>query len=99
MSAAAASCQGGADALALAQIAKSLGQTLRAFQPTIKELQQVSQEFKTAIESEVRGEPCVAFTLLLFRFTHGVSLSLAARVRLGWMSRNLHALLHLWTPR
>ncbi len=36
------------------QIAKNLGQTLRAFQPTIKELQQVSQEFKSALEQEAR---------------------------------------------
>ena len=32
-----------------------MGQTLRAFQPTIKELQQVSQEFKSALETEVRS--------------------------------------------
>ena len=41
--------------LLLAQIAKNIGQTLRAFQPTIKELQQVSQEFKSALEQEVRA--------------------------------------------
>jgi Sec-independent protein translocase protein TatA len=35
------------------QIAKNLGQTLRAFQPTIKELQQVSQDFKSALDQEV----------------------------------------------
>ena len=36
------------------QIAKNLGQTLRAFQPTIRELQQVSQDFKTALDQEVQ---------------------------------------------
>lgn len=35
------------------QIAKNVGQTLRAFQPTIKELQQVSQDFKSALDQEV----------------------------------------------
>jgi Sec-independent protein translocase protein TatA len=37
------------------QIAKNLGQTLRAFQPTIRELQQVSQDFKSALDQEVRA--------------------------------------------
>jgi hypothetical protein len=39
------------------QIAKNLGQTLRAFQPTIRELQQVSQDFKSALDQEVRCVP------------------------------------------
>jgi TatA/E family protein of Tat protein translocase len=37
----------------LAEIAKNLGQTLRQFQPTIRELQSVSQEFKSALETEI----------------------------------------------
>ncbi|GAB4823555.1 hypothetical protein N2152v2_010601 [Parachlorella kessleri] len=37
----------------LAQAAKSLGQTLRAFQPTIRELTQVSAELKSTLESEI----------------------------------------------
>ncbi|EEH53761.1 twin arginine targeting family, partial [Micromonas pusilla CCMP1545] len=36
----------------LAEIAKSLGQTLKAFQPTIRELQDVSREFKATLEDE-----------------------------------------------
>jgi hypothetical protein len=45
------------------QAAKSVGQTLRAFQPTIKEVVQVSQEIKGTLE-QVRvcrlwGEGCV----------------------------------------
>jgi hypothetical protein len=43
------------DLVVALQIAKNIGQTLRAFQPTIKELQQVSQEFKSALEQEVRA--------------------------------------------
>ena len=35
------------------QAAKSLGQTLRAFQPTIRELTQVSAELKSTLESEI----------------------------------------------
>ena len=47
-------CQGyGLTVFAHVQIAKNLGQTLRAFQPTIKELQQVSQDFKSALDQEV----------------------------------------------
>ena len=38
---------------ALVQAAKSLGQTLRAFQPTIRELTQVSAELKSTLESEI----------------------------------------------
>ena len=37
----------------LAEIAKQLGQTLRAFQPTIRELQEVSREFKETLEDEI----------------------------------------------
>ena len=37
------------------QVAKSLGQTLKAFQPTIRELQSVSQEFQSALKDEARG--------------------------------------------
>ena len=44
------------------QIAKNLGQTLRAFQPTIRELQQVSQDFKLALDQEVRASCCAAAT-------------------------------------
>ena len=47
-------------AASFAQIAKNLGQTLRAFQPTIKELQQVSQDFKSALDQEVRAGCCAA---------------------------------------
>lgn len=35
------------------QAAKSLGSTLRAFQPTIRELTQVSAELKSTLESEI----------------------------------------------
>lgn len=37
----------------LAEIAKQLGSTLRAFQPTIRELQEVSREFKETLEDEI----------------------------------------------
>ncbi|KAJ8623829.1 hypothetical protein MRB53_032359 [Persea americana] len=37
----------------LAEVARNLGKTLRAFQPTIKELQEVSREFKTTLEREI----------------------------------------------
>ncbi|KAK6135239.1 hypothetical protein DH2020_031011 [Rehmannia glutinosa] len=34
-------------------VARNLGQTLRAFQPTIRELQEVSREFKSTLEREI----------------------------------------------
>ncbi|XP_077241947.1 bacterial sec-independent translocation protein mttA/Hcf106 isoform X2 [Tasmannia lanceolata] len=37
----------------LAEVARNLGKTLRAFQPTIRELQEVSREFKTTLEREI----------------------------------------------
>lgn len=37
----------------LADVAKNLGKTLRAFQPTIRELQEVSREFKSTLEKEI----------------------------------------------
>lgn len=37
----------------LAEVARNLGKTLRAFQPTIKELQEVSREFKSTLEQEI----------------------------------------------
>ncbi|XP_071713541.1 sec-independent protein translocase protein TATB, chloroplastic-like [Rutidosis leptorrhynchoides] len=37
----------------LADVAKNLGKTLRAFQPTIRELREVSQEFKSTLEKEI----------------------------------------------
>lgn len=37
----------------LARAAKSLGQTLRAFQPTIRELTQVGAELKSSLEQEI----------------------------------------------
>ncbi|QDZ25715.1 TatB-like sec-independent protein translocon protein [Chloropicon primus] len=37
----------------LADAAKSLGKTLRTFQPTIQELKEVSEEFKTTLEDEI----------------------------------------------
>ncbi|KAF3323171.1 sec-independent protein translocase protein TATB [Carex littledalei] len=37
----------------LAEVARNLGKTLRAFQPTIRELQQVSKEFKSTLEREI----------------------------------------------
>jgi TatA/E family protein of Tat protein translocase len=37
----------------LADLAKGLGETLRAFKPTIQELQQVSQEFQETLSNEV----------------------------------------------
>ncbi|GHP12551.1 hypothetical protein PPROV_001127900 [Pycnococcus provasolii] len=40
----------------LAEAARSLGEALRAFQPTIKELQEVSQEFKSSLEQEIGVE-------------------------------------------
>uniref|UniRef100_A0A2N9J1Z8 Uncharacterized protein n=1 Tax=Fagus sylvatica TaxID=28930 RepID=A0A2N9J1Z8_FAGSY len=35
------------------QVARNLGKTLRTFQPTIKELQEVSREFKSTLEREI----------------------------------------------
>ena len=35
------------------QAAKSVGQSLRAFQPTIRELTQVSAELKSTLENEI----------------------------------------------
>jgi TatA/E family protein of Tat protein translocase len=40
----------------LAEAARSVGQALRAFQPTIRELQEVSNEFKTTLEKEIGYE-------------------------------------------
>ncbi|KDP22247.1 hypothetical protein JCGZ_26078 [Jatropha curcas] len=37
----------------LAEVARNLGKTLRAFQPTIRELQEVSREFKSSLEREI----------------------------------------------
>uniref|UniRef100_A0A1D1XZL2 Sec-independent protein translocase protein TatA n=1 Tax=Anthurium amnicola TaxID=1678845 RepID=A0A1D1XZL2_9ARAE len=37
----------------LAEVARNLGKTLRAFQPTIRELQEVSREFKNTLEREI----------------------------------------------
>lgn len=37
----------------LAEVARNLGKTLRAFQPTIRELQDVSREFKNTLEREI----------------------------------------------
>lgn len=37
----------------LAEAARSLGKTLRAFQPTVRELQEVSREFKSTLEREI----------------------------------------------
>ena len=37
----------------LADAAKSLGKTLRTFQPTIQELKEVSEEFKSTLEDEI----------------------------------------------
>ncbi|CAA0824649.1 Sec-independent protein translocase protein TATB-chloroplastic [Striga hermonthica] len=37
----------------LAEVARNLGKTLRAFQPTIRELQEVSREFKSTLEKEI----------------------------------------------
>ncbi|KAF7813136.1 Sec-independent protein translocase protein TATB, chloroplastic [Senna tora] len=37
----------------LAEVARNLGKTLRAFQPTIRELQEVSNEFKSTLEREI----------------------------------------------
>ncbi|GMY07281.1 sec-independent protein translocase protein TATB, chloroplastic [Fagus crenata] len=37
----------------LAEVARNLGKTLRTFQPTIKELQEVSREFKSTLEREI----------------------------------------------
>jgi hypothetical protein len=46
------------------QAAKSVGQTLRAFQPTIKEVVEVSQEIKGTLE-QVR-QPCGLSGLAFF---------------------------------
>ncbi|KAE9618292.1 putative sec-independent protein translocase protein TatA/B/E [Lupinus albus] len=35
------------------QVARNLGKTLRSFQPTIRELQDVSREFKSTLEREI----------------------------------------------
>eukprot|EP00252_Welwitschia_mirabilis_P010094 TRINITY_DN2320_c0_g1_i3.p1 TRINITY_DN2320_c0_g1~~TRINITY_DN2320_c0_g1_i3.p1 ORF type:complete len:240 (-),score=46.89 TRINITY_DN2320_c0_g1_i3:327-1046(-) len=37
----------------LAEAARSLGKSLRAFQPTLRELQEVSREFKSTLEQEI----------------------------------------------
>ncbi|KAL2556090.1 Sec-independent protein translocase protein TATB [Forsythia ovata] len=37
----------------LAEVARNLGKTLRAFQPTIRELQEVSRDFKSTLEREI----------------------------------------------
>eukprot|EP00899_Mesostigma_viride_P027370 jgi/Mesvir1/7818/Mv11760-RA.1 len=37
----------------LAEVAKTAGKTLKQFQPTIRELQQVSQDFKSTLEAEI----------------------------------------------
>ncbi|PKA48454.1 Sec-independent protein translocase protein TATB, chloroplastic [Apostasia shenzhenica] len=37
----------------LAEVARNLGKTLRSFQPTIRELQEVSREFKSTLEREI----------------------------------------------
>ncbi|WOK92776.1 hypothetical protein Cni_G01468 [Canna indica] len=37
----------------LAEVARNLGKTFRAFQPTIRELQEVSREFKNTLEREI----------------------------------------------
>eukprot|EP00249_Psilotum_nudum_P010094 c22331_g1_i1 orf=346-1095(+) len=37
----------------LAELARNLGKSLRAFQPTLRELQQVSREFKSTLEQEI----------------------------------------------
>ncbi|KAK8944379.1 hypothetical protein KSP39_PZI008667 [Platanthera zijinensis] len=37
----------------LAEVARNLGKTLRAFQPTVRELQEVSREFKSTLEREI----------------------------------------------
>ncbi|KAE8682329.1 Sec-independent protein translocase protein TATB [Hibiscus syriacus] len=37
----------------LAEVARNLGKTLRAFQPTIRELLEVSREFKSTLEREI----------------------------------------------
>nr|CAD1840871.1 unnamed protein product [Ananas comosus var. bracteatus] len=37
----------------LAEVARNLGKTLRAFQPTIRELQEVSRDFKNTLEREI----------------------------------------------
>ncbi|XVF12532.1 hypothetical protein REPUB_Repub08aG0126400 [Reevesia pubescens] len=37
----------------LAEVAQNLGKTLRTFQPTIRELQEVSREFKNTLEREI----------------------------------------------
>ncbi|MED6121132.1 hypothetical protein PIB30_027340 [Stylosanthes scabra] len=37
----------------LAEVARNLGKTLRAFQPTIRELQDVSREFKSTLTREI----------------------------------------------
>ncbi|CAE6236424.1 unnamed protein product [Arabidopsis arenosa] len=37
----------------LAEVARNLGKTLRTFQPTIRELQDVSRDFKSTLEREI----------------------------------------------
>ncbi|KAG0447925.1 hypothetical protein HPP92_028097 [Vanilla planifolia] len=37
----------------LAEVARNLGKTLRSFQPTIRELQEVSRDFKNTFEREI----------------------------------------------
>ncbi|KAH7276464.1 hypothetical protein KP509_39G008300 [Ceratopteris richardii] len=37
----------------LAEVARTIGKSLRAFQPTIRELQQISRDFKDTLEQEI----------------------------------------------
>ncbi|GAY41109.1 hypothetical protein CUMW_056940 [Citrus unshiu] len=46
-------CKRGVFYASLFGVARNLGKTLRAFQPTIRELQDVSREFKSTLEREI----------------------------------------------
>ncbi|GLU24296.1 hypothetical protein SLE2022_402420 [Rubroshorea leprosula] len=51
----------------LAEVARNLGKALRAFQPTIRELQDVSREFKSTLEREIGLDEISSSTQTTYR--------------------------------
>ncbi|KAH0456720.1 hypothetical protein IEQ34_014627 [Dendrobium chrysotoxum] len=51
----------------LAEVARNLGKTLRAFQPTIRELQEVSREFKSTLEREIGIDEVTSLSNSVYR--------------------------------
>ncbi|CAN1751682.1 Sec-independent protein translocase protein TATB, chloroplastic, partial [Linum perenne] len=54
----------------LAEVARNLGKTLRAFQPTIRELQEVSREFKSTLEKEIGLDDITSSTTQTTNFSN-----------------------------